>query len=127
MSLAFAALLVSILTLGLAIISMIRRHILLLLFDNVNRIPAEDVIYLIHELPVYPFITRLHLLRDILRSVVASVAVVQRLVIISVQRPIWTFSIAQILDVIIGSAIHKELSLIMYGAVQTLCAQKREA
>ena len=80
MSWAFAALLVSILTLGLAIIIVMRR--VFLLVDNINRIPAKNVIYLIHELTVYPFVTSLQLLGYILRSVVASIGMINRLVVI---------------------------------------------
>ena len=80
MSWAFAALLVSILTLGLAIIIVMRR--VFLLVDNINRIPAKNVIYLIHELTVYPFVASLQLLGYILRSVVASIGMINRLVVI---------------------------------------------
>ena len=121
MSLAFAALLVSILTRGLAII-VVRS----LLFDAVNRIPAENVIYLVHELTINLVVTSLQLLRYILRSVVAPVAVVQRLVAIGTHRPIWTISITEIYIVIIGSTVNLKLSRIMNGAIQTLCAQKRK-
>lgn len=66
---------------------------------------------------MYPFVTGLHLLRNMLRSVVAPIPVVQRLIVVITQRAIRTVSIAQILKIIIGSAVQLELSRIVDGAV----------
>lgn len=106
MSLLFGARLVSILTLGLAIIDLLMR--IIMPFENVNRIPSKDVIYLVHELPIYLLITSLQLSSYVLRFIVASVAMVKRLVVVIAHGAVWTLNIPQILNIIIGGAIHSE-------------------